>query len=208
MTSLPDPNTNVRLRQLDDQAVHLCVDMQRLLAPEGPWPVPWAEPAMHNIVRLADRHPARTIFTRFVPPTVPAQMPGMWRDYYDKWRRVTREFIDPMLLDLLPPLTAFSPPAQIIDKTRYSAFFGSSLLASLNALHCHTIVLTGAETDICVLSTALTAVDLGLAVVVVEDAICSSSDRCHDALLTLYRERLGQQIEILPTDTVLDRWKS
>src|SRR5690349_24147601 len=109
MTSLPDPNTNVRLRQLDNKAVHLCVDMQRLLAPEVRWPVPWAEPAMRNIVRLADRHPARTIFARFVPPTVPAQMPGMWRDYYDKWRRVTREFIDPMLLDLLPPMMAFSP---------------------------------------------------------------------------------------------------
>ena len=206
MADLPYPN--IGLRQLDDKAVHLCLDMQRLLAPDGPWPVPWAERALHNIVRLTDRNPARTIFTRFVPPATPTQMPGMWRDYYDRWRQVTREFIDPLLLDLLPPLATFSPPAQIIDKTRYSAFFGSTLLASLNALHCNTVILTGAETDICVLSTALTAVDLGLAVVVVEDAICSSSDRCHDALLTLYRERLSQQIEILPTEAVLEHWKS
>jgi nicotinamidase-related amidase len=181
--------------------------MQRLLAPEGPWPVPWAEPALHNIVRIADRHPARTIFTRFVPPATAEQMPGAWRDYYEKWRQVTREFIDPALLDLLPPLSAFAPPAQIIDKTRYSAFFGSPLLATLRALHCNSVVLTGAETDICVLSTALTAVDLGFAVIIAEDAICSSSDRCHDALLTLYRERLSQQVEIVPTETILERWK-
>jgi nicotinamidase-related amidase len=194
-------------RQIGDSAVHLCLDMQRLLAPEGPWPVPWAEPALHNIIRIADRHPARTVFTRFVPPTTAEQMPGAWREYYEKWRHVTREFIDPALLDLLPPLTAFVPPAHVIDKTRYSAFFGSPLLTTLNTLHCNTVVVTGAETDICVLSTALTAVDLGFAVIIVEDAICSSSDRCHDALLTLYRERLSQQVEIVSTDTLLERWK-
>lgn len=194
-------------RQLGVNAVHLCLDMQRLLAPEGPWPVSWAAPALDNIVRIVDRSPARTVFTRFVPPTTAEQMPGAWRDYYEKWRHVTREFIDPMLLDLLPPLTAFAPPAQIIDKTRYSAFFGSPLLATLSALRCNTVLLTGAETDICVLSTALTAVDLGFPVIIVEDAICSSSDRCHDALLTLYRERLSQQVEIMPTETVLERWR-
>lgn len=196
------------LRPLGAHTAHLCLDMQRLLAPEGPWPVPWAEPAMHNIVRIADRFPARTIFTRFVPPATAEQMPGMWRDYYEKWREVTREFIDPLLLDLLPPLAAFVPPAHVVDKTRYSAFLGSSLLATLATLQCNTVVVTGAETDICVLSTVLTAVDLGFAVVVVQDAICSSSDRCHDALMTLYRERLSQQIEINTTESVLERWAS
>ncbi|MHC2279292.1 hypothetical protein ACVME8_005935 [Bradyrhizobium diazoefficiens] len=38
-----------------------------------------------------------------------------------------------------------------------------------------------AETDVCVLSTVLSAVDLGFRVVIVEDALCSSSDVGHDA---------------------------
>ncbi|GAB9139429.1 hypothetical protein BDS110ZK25_27740 [Bradyrhizobium diazoefficiens] len=38
-----------------------------------------------------------------------------------------------------------------------------------------------AETDVCALSTVLSAVDLGFRVVIVEDALCSSSDVGHDA---------------------------
>ncbi|MGY4466887.1 nicotinamidase-related amidase [Bradyrhizobium sp. LB9.1b] len=42
-------------------------------------------------------------------------------------------------------------------------------------------MITGAETDVCVLSTVLGAVDLGFRVVIVKDALCSSSDVGHDA---------------------------
>jgi nicotinamidase-related amidase len=34
---------------------------------------------------LANRHPERTVFTRFIPPERPDQMPGMWRRYYTRW---------------------------------------------------------------------------------------------------------------------------
>jgi hypothetical protein len=37
--------------------------------------------------------------------------------------------------------------------------------------------------------------------------MCSSSDRTHDALLTLYRERFSQQIETVDTATVLSNWR-
>ena len=43
-------------------------------------------------------------------------------------------------------------------------------------------------------------------VVVPTDAICSSSDRTHDALLTLYRERYGRQVETATTEEILRRW--
>ena len=52
----------------------------------------------------------------------------------------------------------------------------------------------------------LGAVDLGYRVVVPTDAICSSSDRTHDALLTLYRERYGQQVETVDSDEILRCW--
>src|SRR4051794_32370633 len=38
-------------------AVHLCVDMQRLFAPEGPWPTPWMEIVLPQAVRLTEHCP-------------------------------------------------------------------------------------------------------------------------------------------------------
>lgn len=69
-----------------------------------------------------------------------------------------------------------------------------------------TLVVTGAETDMCVLAAVLGAVDLGFRVVVVADAICSSSDQSHDALLGLYHDRFGQQVETAECAEVLEAW--
>jgi nicotinamidase-related amidase len=68
-------------------------------------------------------------------------------------------------------------------------------------------VLTGAETDVCVLSTALSAVDFGFRVVIVEDALCSSSDEGHDALMTMYRMRMHEQIDLLTVSELFDLWR-
>jgi nicotinamidase-related amidase len=195
------------LRGLTDSVTaHLCIDRQRLLAPEGPWPTPWAEPALERQVRLIEWRPAATFFTRFIPPKAPGGMPGVWRSYYEKWRKVTRDFIDPQLLDLLEPLQQFVPPAQIVDKPRYSAFLASPLQSVLREHGVDTLIISGAETDVCVLSTVLTAVDLGYRVIVASDAVCSSSDECHDALMTLYHRRFSEQIEIASTDLILHAW--
>ena len=57
--------------------------------------------------------------------------------------------------------------------------------------------MTGAETDVCVLSTVVDAVDRGFRVVIIEDALCSSSDTGHEALMTMYRTRMQEQIELI-----------
>jgi nicotinamidase-related amidase len=141
-----------------------------------------------------------------MPPRIPEEMPGVWKRYFDKWRAVTREFIDPSLLDLLPSLQSFVPPATVVDKGRYSAFIDSPLHSVLRERGATTLVVTGAETDICVLSTVLTAVDLGYRVIVAADAVCSSVDSTHDALMVLYNERFGEQIELADTNTILESW--
>jgi nicotinamidase-related amidase len=68
------------------------------------------------------------------------------------------------------------------------------------------VVVTGSETDICVLSTVMDAVDLGYRVIVVEDAICSSSDEGHERLVAHCHERLDQQVEIASSDAILAAW--
>ena len=76
----------------------------------------------------------------------------------------------------------------------------------LAARHVGTLIITGSETDVCVLATVLEGVDRGFRVIVVEDGLCSSSDQGHDALMTLYRTRFTDQIELLELDAVLGLW--
>ena len=69
-----------------------------------------------------------------------------------------------------------------------------------------TVVISGGETDVCVLASVLDAIDLGYRVVVVSDALCSVSDEAHENLLKLFNERFGQQIEVASSDTILKAW--
>ena len=61
---------------LIERTVYLCVDMQRIFSAEGPWPTPWMDRVLPVVAALANRHPERTAFTRFIPPERPDQMPG------------------------------------------------------------------------------------------------------------------------------------
>jgi len=81
------------------------------------------------------------------------------------------------------------------------------VVTSLRDQGIDTLVVTGGETDVCVLATVLGAVDLGYRTVLVTDALCSSSDDTHDALMTLYRKRYGYQIETVTTDVALAGWE-
>jgi nicotinamidase-related amidase len=194
------------LRPLTDHTVHLCIDMQRIFTSEGPWPTPWMDRVAPVVAELAGRHPRRTVFTRFITPARPEEMPGMWQSYYARWRNATREHLDPRLLELVPPLAALAPPAIVIDKTRYSGFAGSGLQAHLTERAADGLIITGSETDVCVLATVLHAVDLGWRVILVRDAVCSSSDEGHDALLAVYHRRYSQQIETADAEDILRQW--
>lgn len=191
---------------LDRTAIHIAVDMQRLFAEPTEWVVPWLPRVLPNVLRIAERHPDRTIFTRFIPPQDPEHAGGAWRDYYQHWRSMTRDRIDPHLLDLVEPLRKLVPPAKILNKSVYSALAHPPLAHSLRRHGIQTLIVTGGETDVCVLATVMAAVDLGFRVVLPDDALCSANDATHDALMKLYRERYSQQIETTSTAQVLQRW--
>lgn len=187
-------------------AVHLCVDVQNLFAPGGPWATPWMEKALTSIVRLAAHAPERTVFTRFIPPAQASDARGMWREYYRKWQNVTRDRLDPEVLDLVPDLRKFAPPASVIDRMVYSAFAGGRLVEFLSEHHVDTLIVSGGETDVCVLSTVLAAIDLGYRIILVEGALCSSSDESHDAILNLYRRRFDIHVEVANVEQILGLW--
>lgn len=180
--------------------------MQNLFALETPWHTPWMARVLPVVARIAEYHPDQTVFTRFVPPMRPEEMPGSWRRYYERWRDLTRERIDPELIQLVSSLRALAPPGEVIDKRVYSPFSEPGLLRSLHRRGIDSLVITGAETDVCVLAAVLDAVDRGYRVVLATDALCSSSDEAHDALLMLYRRRFGQQVETATSETILACW--
>ena len=78
--------------------------------------------------------------------------------------------------------------------------------AYLDAHGVETIIVSGGETDVCVLATVLAAIDIGYRVIIAEDAPCSSSDQSHDALLQLYAERYSIQIKVASTTDILRVW--
>ncbi|MEH2535320.1 nicotinamidase-related amidase [Bradyrhizobium sp. AZCC 1588] len=186
---------------------HLCIDMQNIFARGGVWETPWMEKVLPVISQIAARYQERTVFTRFITPERPEDRRGQWRVYFTKWERATRGDLAPGALDIVPALARYSPPALVVDKPAYSAFFGSRLGHLLVERHVGTVVVSGAETDVCVLATVLGAVDLGFRVVIVQDALCSSSDTGHDALMTMYRTRFNEQIELVSAAELFEIWR-
>jgi nicotinamidase-related amidase len=192
---------------LTPRSVNVCIDMQRLFGADGPWPTPWLERRRDTIVGLAARFPERVLFTRFVPPEAAQDMPRMWRRFYERWPDATRARLDPSLIELISELGALVPPALVFDKPVYSPFSGTSFPRHLAERQADALVISGAETDVCVLATILGAVDHGYRVILATDAVCSSSDEGHDALLTLLGNRFTEQIELASTAEILDAWQ-
>lgn len=157
---------------LRDTCLHLCVDMQRLFAPGGPWAVSWTPKVLPAIERLCARH-------------------------------ATLSNIDPHLVDLMPSLAAFTPPAKLLNQPVYSPWTEGKLDAMLNGSGIDTLIITGGETDIWVLATVLGAVDRGFRVVLVTDAVYGSADETHDALMEVYHSRFSEQIEAVTMEETL-----
>lgn len=196
----------LRLGPPGGNAIHVCVDMQRMFAADTEWKTPWFDRVLPNVVAIADRHSQRTLFTRFVPARSPGHGAGMWRRYYERWSSMTIESLGADMVELVPELARFVPPAMTFDKNVYSPWTGSDLHLRMRGKAIDTIVVTGGETDVCVLATALGAIDWGFRVILVTDALCSSADETHDAMMAVYLNRFGEQVECVTTGTLLAAW--
>jgi nicotinamidase-related amidase len=182
---------------------HICVDMQRMFAEETPWHVPWMETILPQIEELAGRHAQRTVFTRFVPPEHPAALPGTWRAYYSKWWMMTGEYLPREMVNVVPCLNKLIPPARHFDKHVYSPWFDGRLHSTLCREQVSTLVISGGETDVCVMATVFGAIDLGYRTIILKDAVCSGTDQTHDASLELLGNRFSVQLELMDTEEFL-----
>src|SRR4029079_4887293 len=161
-----DKQPGLRFGPLGDGAVHLCVDMQQMFDADTPWATGWLRKVLPQVVQLCEAHPARTIFTRFIPAESSDDGRGRWRRYYRAWEEMTLRNSDPRLLDLVPELQIFVPPATQIDKTTYSPWKGTDLLQFLLSRNIDSVDIAGGEIDVCVLATFFGAIDAGFRVIV------------------------------------------
>ena len=196
----------LRFGPIGKRAVHACIDMQRLFAGETEWAAPVVYEIAPRVERICVHAPHLTLFTRFLTPERAEDAQGQWQIYYRHWKSVLSSTIDADLLDLIPPLRRFVPPARVIDKYVHSGFEAPSFQQALDELKADTIIFTGVETDVCVLATALTAIDRGYRTILISDAIASSSPEGHRASLDSVYPRFDQQVEVIDTDTVLKAW--
>src|SRR5690242_14501630 len=173
----------LRFGSLGRRAVHAAIDMQRLFAEETEWASPVVHDIAPRIARIVAHAPHLTLFTRFLTPMRAEDAKGQWQNYYRHWNSVLASNVDADLLDLIPALRRFVPPARVIDKFVHSAFEVPQFQIALDELAADTIIFTGVETDVCVLATALTAIDRGYRTILVSDAIASSSPPGHRASL-------------------------
>ena len=106
----------------------------------------------------------------------------------------------------MPEHAAAVPPATVFDKRRYSTWLDGKLHELPRSRGAETLVVTGGETDVCVIATVLGAVDLGYRVIVVADALCSVSDAAHSAAMRIYHERFTEQVAVADCEEILGRW--
>lgn len=182
---------------------HLCIDMQRMFGEATPWQVDWMSRVLPAVVELAGRYAERTIFTRFIPPVDPKQMHGTWQEYYWKWDEMTLRRMPADMVALIPQLAGYTPPALVFDKMTYSPWISGKLDAHLRSQEVETVVVSGGETDVCVLAAVLGAIDLGYRTIVLTDAVCGSADETHDASLKLLGDRFSVQLTLMTTESFL-----
>lgn len=192
---------------LGSGTLHLCVDMQRVFGPGYPWAMPWMERVIPTIETLCVRHADRTLFTRFIPAARPGEGHGTWGRYYRRWADITLEKLGTEAVRLAPVLERFVPPARVLDKRVYSPWTEGGLDGMLSGSDVDTLVITGGETDVCVLASALGGIDRGYRVVLVRDALCSFVDETHDALMELYLTRFTEQLEVATAEEILESWR-
>lgn len=94
------------------------------------------------------------------------------------------------------------PDELIVDKTRYSAFWGTALAADLRRWAIDRVLLCGVTTNVCVEGTARDALSADLRVVLCADATAAVTEALHEGALSNVRYGIG---EVMTAHAALQR---
>ena len=151
------------------------IDLQRIFAdPASGWAAPEFRRVVEPTRELIRLFSPDVVFTRFVAPQRPT---GAWVGYYEEFPFA----LQPPDADDYQLVDEFKG-APTLDKTTFGAW-GPELAAKADGR----LVLAGVSTDCCVISTALSAVDAGVRVQVVEEACAGSTAENHAKAIDVMR---------------------
>jgi nicotinamidase-related amidase len=188
---------------IPSSALHIVVDMQELFRSHPEWGTQSLTAIIPAIQRLLRARPSNAYFSRFIPAQRPDDAGGAWKRYYRRWASVTLDQLDPAQIDVVHELRPWA--GRVADKAGYSALANAELRNT--ALAAGEVILTGVETDVCVLATAIEAMEMGLRVILPTDALTSSSEACHAKALDILHDRFDEQIEVGTVDQILAAWQ-
>lgn len=195
--------TGLRYGPLPAATLHVCVDMQRMFHAGTSWAGDSVAAALPAAVAVTRAMPERTVLTRFITPLTLADAHGVWHRYYERWRDVVQDCMPREMLDLVPELAGFVPPATVIDKPTYSAFRAPAFCELLDARRPEALIFTGVETEICVFATLWGAIDRGYRCLVVTDGVTSPDARAHQFALDVLVRRMDDHVELVTAAEVL-----
>jgi len=178
---------------------------------------------LHAAVAAFTSRTNATLLTRFIP-TDSVEASGQMRHYYKTENQgcvtpssLTAAGADPdVLYGVMPELQPLVAGGALVqDKENFGGGPWPPTATSVNPLKnldldavfggpyvsgVRTLIVSGVETDYCVLSAVFHAMDLGYRVVVVTDAVGSSQPNSHQATLDYVFRRFDNIIDLVDTD--------
>ena len=105
--------------------------------------------------------------------------------------------------DCTPQLTILLNRTACSNRLGFSAFASDGFAERIRGRTPSAMIVCGVETDVCVLSTILSAVDQGIRTIVPIDAVASASPSGHDAVLNHVLPRYDHQVELCTADEAI-----
>ena len=175
--------------------VLLLVDIVRAyLVPGSPLYAPAFEAALQSAVRLTAA--ARAAGVPVVFTNVVYGAGGLDGGIFFRKVPALKAFLAGSAMAAFDPQLLPRPDELVLSKQYASAFFGTSLAATLTAMGCDTVVLAGFSTSGCVRASALDAMQHGFVPYVVREACGDRDARPHEAnlfdLQAKYAEVVGE----------------
>lgn len=183
---------------MDSRPLVVAVDVQRLYRDFAPWALPEVGAVGSTIARLVDAVGCPLVCTRSVMPSARGVSGGPWAAYERRWRDLARQQdAEPALLDPLPELQERC--LAVFDKHSYSAFEAPDFARHIARSAPAPLLVTGIETDICVLATVFGAVDRNIPVWLVTDALAGPDPVAGRGVLAMLA-RMPEQVRLIDCD--------
>lgn len=169
----------------------IVVDMQAAFSrQDSRWRVESYGAVQTAVTELLPSFRDRVLYTRFVPPALAS---GSWRPYYERWEEFSRDeapLPDGSGESLWDLDLGDAEPRHMLDAPTFSKWLPDQFPSGLR--DAENVYLCGVALECCVLGTALGAVDAGVSVHLLTDAVGAGSESMRRATLEILRARSPQ----------------